>query len=56
MKAAHQDFAERKGNPVVWLDVDLNNPAARHLYDKFGYLHVYEDEGRDVMVYRPESQ
>ena len=54
MQAAHHDFADRKKNPTVWLDVDLNNPAARHLYDKFGYVAVHEEEGREVMVYRPE--
>ncbi len=53
MRAAHHDFAERKGNPPVWLDVASNNEVARHLYRKFGYQVLYADEGRDVMIYDP---
>lgn len=54
MMAAHVDFAERKGNPSVWLDVAKGNPAARHLYDKFGYQPTHDEDDRTVMVYRPE--
>ena len=53
MQAAHYDFAESKGNPTVWLDVDHGNPAARHLYDKFGYVADHQEGDRTVMVYRP---
>lgn len=55
MKAAHHDFADRKSNPAVWLDVDLNNEAARHLYRKFGYQALYPDEGREIMIYDPDN-
>lgn len=56
MKAAHHDFADRKGNPAVWLDVALDNQPARHLYRKFGYQALYPDEGREVMIYDPGNQ
>lgn len=51
MKAAHHDFADRKNDPTVWLDVALDNSAARHLYRKFGYRALYPDEGRELMIY-----
>jgi GNAT superfamily N-acetyltransferase len=54
MQAAHHDFADRKGDPAVWLDVDLDNSAAKHLYSKFGYKTTHEEKNREVMVYRPE--
>lgn len=59
MKAAHQDFTELNGDRTVWLDVAHDNPAARHLYDKFGYVPTHDEnhdgQTRTVMVYRTES-
>ncbi len=56
MKAAHQDFAQLKGNPSVWLETGANNDAARHLYDMFGYEVTSEENGRVTMVYRPSAR
>lgn len=56
MKAAHQDFADRKGNPAVWLDVALDNSAARHLYRKFGYRALSIENGRELMMYNPNNR
>lgn len=52
MQAAHHGFVEHKGNQTVWLDVANDNPAARHLYDKFGYEATHDEGDRTVMVYR----
>lgn len=52
MQAAHQDFARLKRNLAVWLETNVDNTAARHLYDGFGYETIGEEDGRVTMVYR----
>jgi GNAT superfamily N-acetyltransferase len=53
MAAAHRDFEttkQYKGN--IWLATEATNLAARHLYEKSGYVTVAEEYGRVTMMRR----
>jgi RimJ/RimL family protein N-acetyltransferase len=39
----------------IWLETDVDNPAALHVYDKFGYREVARDDKRVTMVLPPSE-
>jgi len=45
------------GQPIngFWLETDLDNPAARATYTKFGYQVISHDEARMMMVLSPSK-
>jgi GNAT superfamily N-acetyltransferase len=50
-------FKQERGEPVcgIWLQTDIDNPAAVAAYTKFGYQEVARDEKRVTMVLPSES-
>ncbi len=48
----HVQAARGRGEPVqgLWLETDTDNPAAIHVYTKFGYREVHRTDERITMV------
>jgi ribosomal protein S18 acetylase RimI-like enzyme len=48
----HAQAAARRGETPagIWLETDVDNPAALHVYDKFGYREVARDDERVTMI------
>lgn len=48
----HVRAARKRGEQPagIWLETDDDNPAALHVYTKFGYHEVHRGEGRVAMV------
>lgn len=48
----HAQAARQRGErtPGIWLETDVDNPAALHVYGKFGYREVARDEKRVTMI------
>jgi len=60
MKKSLQIYASAKmaaGDPFngIWLQTDVDNPAALASYQKFGYTEVTRDEKRVTMILTPET-
>ena len=56
MSAAVRDLVARRPDATrgIWLDTDIDNTAARGLYESFGYEEVQRDNKRIHMVLSPE--
>lgn len=53
----HVTLKKQRGEPVtgIWLQTDIDNPAAAAAYVKFGYQEVARDEKRVTMVLSSEQ-
>lgn len=51
MRATHDDLKRFYPNEAIWLDFAEDNIAARKAYEKFGYIHLGEADGRVIMGY-----
>ncbi len=51
MRVTHDDLKRFYPGESIWLDFAEDNIAARKAYEKFGYIHLTEAEGRAVMGY-----
>lgn len=54
MNAAHEDFREHTPyNNAIWLETDVDNVAARALYEKTGYIERALINERVIMMQMP---
>lgn len=56
MQAALDDFrARRRWVPTLWLERNTDDQRTKHLYEKFGFIEVQEENGRTTMVLKSDD-
>jgi phosphoglucosamine mutase len=53
----YEERKQARGEPIrgIWLQTDIDNPAAMAVYGKFGYTEVFRDERRATMILTSEQ-